>query len=63
MIAMSLAKPYFANSAQPSRSIVSGSARNVFDTKPPNVADAQAATNSDEERDAERDLAARRDRA
>src|SRR5215203_5091449 len=31
-----------ANRAHPSRSIVSGSARNVFGTKPPNVAAAHA---------------------
>ena len=43
---MSPAKPNCANSAQPSRSIVTGSARNVFDTKPPNVATLHPATNS-----------------
>ena len=58
VIAMSPAKPNWVKSAQPSRSIVSGSARNVFDTKPPNVATLHAATNSDEECDAEDRLSA-----
>src|SRR4051812_14557163 len=40
------ANPCTAKRAKPSRSIVSGSARNVFGTKPPNVAAAQAAKNS-----------------
>ena len=33
--------------------MVSGSARNVFDTKPPNVADAHSGDEQDEEREAE----------
>src|SRR5512137_205 len=46
VIAMSPANPNCVNSDQPSRSIVTGSARNVFDTKPPKVAALHAATNS-----------------
>src|SRR6478672_4667128 len=40
----SFANPNCANSVHPSRSIVSGSARNVFETKPPNVAMLQPST-------------------
>jgi hypothetical protein len=43
---MSPANPNFAKSAHPSRSIVTGSARNVFETNPPSVATAHTATNS-----------------
>jgi len=46
VIPTSSAKPCFANSAQPSASIVSGSARNVLETSPENVAALHAATNS-----------------
>src|SRR5262245_9939728 len=38
-------KPCLVSSSQPSSSIVSGSARKVLDTKPPSVANAQAAKN------------------
>src|SRR5664279_2153280 len=41
---MSQPKPCVASSAQPERSIASGSARNVFETKPPKVASDQPAT-------------------
>src|SRR5437868_14430281 len=43
---MSLRKPCRTRSSHPSRSIEAGSARNVGDTKPPNVAAAQAAKKS-----------------
>ncbi len=42
---MSQPKPRLASSVQPERSMVSGSARKVFETKPPKVANDQAATN------------------
>src|SRR5450755_2409253 len=41
---MSQPKPCFVSSVQPETSIVSGSARKVFATKPPSVAAAHAAT-------------------
>ena len=42
---MSTAKPCLVSSSQPSSSMVSGLARNVFETKPPKVANDQAQTN------------------
>src|SRR5262245_7417833 len=47
---MSRMKPCLARSSHPSSTIVSGSARNVFDTKPPRVAKSQAAKNSTKNR-------------
>ena len=44
------------SAATPRRSIVSGSARNVFDTRPPNVAMLHASDEKDEERQPQRDL-------
>ena len=41
---MSQPKPCVASSAQPERSIDTGSARKVFETKPPKVASDQPAT-------------------
>ena len=46
VIADVLGEAVLREQRQPSRSIVSGSARNVFDTKPPNVAMLHAATNT-----------------
>ncbi len=57
---MSRAKPISVSSVQPLRTIVSGSARKVLLTKPPNVAAAQAATNRTKKDDAERDPRPRR---
>ena len=42
---MSVAKPCSASSVQPERTIVIGSARKVFETKPPSVANAHTAKN------------------
>src|SRR3954467_11143985 len=47
---MSVMKPCLLSSSQPSSSMVSGLARNVLETKPPNVADDHAATNSTKNR-------------
>src|SRR5206468_5840154 len=44
--AMSFAKPWWTRRVQPSRSIDAGSARNVGDTNPPNVAAAHTAKKS-----------------
>src|SRR5579862_2333876 len=44
VIPMSFTKPCATNRSSPSRTIVSGSARNVFGTKPPSVATAHSAT-------------------
>src|SRR4051812_29547679 len=47
---ISVMKPCLLSSSQPSSSIVSGLARNVLETKPPNVANDHAATNSTKNR-------------
>ena len=59
---MSLAKPISVSSVQPPCTIVSGSARKVLLTKPPNVAAAHTRDEDDEEGHAEHDARARRDR-
>ena len=60
---MSVANPCTVNSASALRAaIVTGSARNVFDTKPPKRRDAPDGGEYDEKRDAVSDLAPRADR-